>query len=756
MDSKQYKFKGIIEKCIYDTPDFKIYAVAVDKRQYPELKQNKYNNISITGELSSLTLGVEYEITAEEQTNKYGVSYHVINIKRDMPTTAEETYVFLSEILTESQAKTLVENYPTIIQKVRNDDLADIDISKLKGIGEKTFERIKDKIASNFILMDLVIEFKNVLSMNIIKKIYDEYSSIDKLKEKLKSSPYTTLTRISRIGFKTADSIILQLQKENIIDFGYDVKTSPDRCLSCMLYLLEENENEGHTKMNLADLRQQCLKTVPACAEHFVDVVKDDNIYYNKDAMEVSLRKTYECEEYIANVILSNLGKINNVWDFDVEKYRKVGEFELSDEQMQILDVICKSNIAILNGYGGSGKTYSTKGIINMLKDNNKSFRLFSPTGRAAKVLNENTNEPASTIHRGLGYIPPNTWTLNENNQLFTDVVIIDEFSMVDIWLFRRLLAAIDFDRTKLLIIGDNAQLPSVSAGNLLHDFMETKIIPTVTLNKIFRYSSGGLMRVATDTRCCKSYLTNDMKSKATTFGDNQDYMFIDLASEFIPKNVVALYKKLLDNGNSIEDIQVLTAKNVGDCGSVVLNNMIQMVANSNYGSEVNMKVGDTTYYQGDLILQCVNNYNAELVIDPFSKDNDGFGFDDEAATAFVANGETGIIKEIYNTYVIVDFNGIRVKYYRNDMNMVKLGYAISIHKSQGGGFKTVILCTPQSHIFMLNSNLLYVGLTRMKEKLYHLGSLQSVNQAVKKKANLTRHTFMQNLLKNSKNTIDK
>ena len=753
MDSKQYKFKGVIIKCTYNTPDYKIYAIEVSKKDYPDIKQNKYGNVSILGEISDLTLGVEYEITAEEQINKYGTSYKVINLRRDMPTTTEGTYLFLSEILTENQAQVLVENYPTIIQKVKDNDLDDIDLSRLKGIGEKTFEIIKNKIITNFALMDLVIEFKNVLSMSIIKKIYDEYSSIDKLKEKLRSQPYTALTRISRIGFKTADSITLQLQKENIIDFGYDVKTSPDRCLSCILYLLEENENEGHTNMNLADLRQQCLKMVPACAEHFVDVIKDDNIYYNKEDMTVALRKTYETEKYIAETILANVCNTNNVWDYDIEKYRAVGEFELSDEQIQILGVVCKNNIAILNGFAGSGKTASTQGLIKMLKDNNKSFRLFSPTGRAAKVLHENTNEPASTIHRGLGYVPPNNWTFNSEHKLFCDIVIVDEFSMVDIWLFKRLLEAIDFKYTKLLIIGDNAQLPSVSCGNLLHDFMEADIIPTVTLNKIFRYSSGGLMRVATDTRCCKEYLTKDMKAKATTFGDNQDYMFIDLASELIPKNVVALYKKLLDNGSSIEDIQVLTAKNVGDCGSVILNNMIQRVANPNYGSEVNMKVGDTTYYEGDLILQCVNNYNAELVPD---KNDMDWGFTDEPQTAFVANGETGIIKEIYNTYVIIDFSGIRVKYYRSDMNMIKLGYSVSIHKSQGGGFKTVILCSPQSHIFMLNSNLLYVGLTRMKEKLYHLGSLQSVNQAVKKKANLVRHTFMQKLLKNSEITIDK
>ena len=744
-EQKQYKFKGVIIKCTYNTPDFKIYAVDVSKKDYPDIKQNKYNNVSILGELTELTLGVEYEITAEEQTNKYGTSYKVINIRRDIPTTVEGTYLFLSEILTDNQAKVLISNYPDIIQKVKNNDLADIDLSKLKGIGEKTFEKIKDKIITNYCLMELVIEFKNVLSMNIIKRIYDEYSSIEKLKERLKNNPYTTLTRISRIGFKTADSIILQLQKENIIDFGYDVKTSPDRCLSCILYLLEENENEGHTKMNLADLRQQCIKTVPACAEHFVNVIKDENIYYNKENMEVSLRQTYEVEKYIADTIIANLKNANNIWEFDTQKYKKIGLFELSDEQMQILDVVCKNNIAILNGFAGAGKTASTQGIINMLKDNDKSFKLMSPTGRAAKVLHENTNEPASTIHRGLGYVPPNQWTYNEWQKLHCDIVIIDEFSMVDIWLFKKLLDAIDFNHTKLLIIGDNAQLPSVSCGNLLHDFMVANIIPTVTLNRIFRYSSGGLMRVATDTRCCKSYLGNDMKNKATAFGDNQDYIFIDLASELIPKNAVALYKKLLENGSTIEDIQVLTAKNVGDCGSVELNNMIQRIANRNYGSEVNMKVGDTTYYEGDLILQTVNNYDAEMVND--IKD-DIPSFTDEPETAFVANGETGIIKEIYNTYVIVDFNGIYVKYYRNDMNMVKLGYAISIHKSQGGGFKTVILCTPQSHIFMLNSNLLYVGLTRMKEKLYHLGSLQSVNQAVKKKANLTRHTFMQNLLK--------
>ena len=741
----KFKFKGIVERCVYNSPDFKIYAVKVDKSKHPELKQSKYGNVSVLGELTDLIINVEYEFTTIEQESKYGTSYKVLNIKRDLPTTTEETFAFLSEILTENQAKTLIDNYPNILQMVKDNDLGSVDLSKLKGIGEKTFEVIKKKIVDNYCLMELVIEFKNVLSMNMIKKIYDAYPSIEKLKEKLKEKPYVTLTRISRVGFKTADSIVLQLQKENVIDFGYDVKTSADRCLACMLHLLEENENNGNTKMMLTELRKQCLETVPECADHFVNVIKNDYIYYNKERMDVALKRTYDCEKYIADTIIENLNSPNNVWECDIERYRKVGEFELSDEQIQILDLVCKNNITILNGFAGAGKTYSTKGLINLLEDNGKTYLLMSPTGRASKILSENTNRKASTIHRGLGYSPLTGWTHNAENQLMADIIVVDEVSMVDIWLFRNLLEAIDFSSTKLLMIGDSAQLPSVSSGNLLHDFMQSGVIPTTTLNKIFRYSSGGLMKVASDSRCCKPYLTKEMKNKATTFGDNEDYMFIDLPSELIPKNAVALYKKLLQNGYSAEDIQVLTSKNVGDCGTIVLNNMIQRVANPNYGSEVNMKVGDITYYVGDLVLETVNNYRAEIET-RYTEGSEPFG--EETPTAFVSNGEIGTIKEINKSYVVIDFGGIYVKYYRSDMNMIKLGYSTNIFKAQGGGFKIVILCTPQSDVFMLNSNLIYTGLTRMKEKLYHLGTLNTVNTAVKKKANLIRMTFMQNFLK--------
>lgn len=758
---KEYKFSGRVVRNTWDTEDFKIYAIDVDHNKYPAIKQNKYHNVTILGELPTLTEGVEYEIVGYEQDSKYGIGYKVLNIKRDVPTTQEDMYIFLSEILTERQANEIWREYPDIVQRVKENRLDDIDLNKLKGIKEYTFNVIIEKITENFCLADLVIEFQGYLNLSMIKKIYKKYTSIDVLKEKLQQDPYKCLCGLAGVGFKTADGILLDIEKvskENIkkgkppiIKFDSDLRSSPERCLACLLYLLEENEKNGHTKMSLTELRKECLSLVPKCADHFTTAIKTDSIYYNKETLDVSLRKTYDIEYRIAKVLLHNLRKKHeDVWNYDIEKYRNVNGIDISDEQIQYLDDICKYRINILNGAGGTGKSFSTQAAINMFKDNKKTFRLFSPTGKAAKVLADYTKEKAMTIHRGLGYNPScgYPWTINKDNKLKCDVVIVDEFSMVDIFLFEKLLDAIDFKTTRLVLIGDNAQLCSVGCGNLLHDFMETKLIPTVTLTKVFRYGEGGLMKVATDVRFCKTYLSNNMKNTMTKFGTNKDYTFVDLSSEAIPQNVVGLYKKLLSKGYGIEDIQVLTAKNVGDCGTVTLNNMIQKVANPNYGSKVFLKSGDTAFFEGDLIIQKVNNYKAELDTESMDEwEREFYSNQDDKPTAFIANGETGIIKEIYQSYMIIDFDDIMVKYYKSDLSMIGLGYSITIHKSQGSSIKIVILCTPQSHIFMLNSNLLYVGLTRMKEVCYHLGTLQSVNQAVGKKANLTRHTFMQRLL---------
>ncbi len=760
-NEKEVLFKGKIVRPVFESEDYRVYAVDVDKNIYPDIKLTKYGNATIYGEIHELGREIEYEIKAVEQLTKNGWGYKILNIKRNKPTSIDDMYAFLQEILTFNQAKTLYEVYPDIVDRVMNNNLDDIDLNKLHGIKEYTFNVIKNKIVENFCLAELVIEFQGLLSLSMLKKLYEKYPSINMIKKKLRQDPYKCLCGLARVGFITADNILLELEKvskENIennklpiIEFDTDLKTSNHRCLSCMLYLLEKNEEEGHTLMSINDLRNQCIKMVPACCNHFVECMKHESIFYDKESMVVSLNETYKVEKYIAERIIHALIKSKIEWNFDYKKYHIVNGCELSSEQMEIIKNICKYNVCILNGAAGTGKSFVVQAIINMLKNNNKSFKLFSPTGKAAKVLSDYTKEHAMTIHRGLGYIPPDTWTFNDKFKLDCDTLIIDEFSMADIFLFEKVLNAVDFNKTKLLLIGDNAQLPSVSCGNLLHDFMQTNIIPTVTLTKVFRYSEGGLMKVATDVRSCKKYLTN-INNQFTWFGENKDYAFINIENDFIVKNAVALYNKLLSQGYKVEDIQLLTSYKKGDIGALAINNAIQKIANPNYGSTEYMKVGDVIYFKGDQIIQNVNNYHANLFLD-----NNCDWNEEDSKETFIANGETGIVKEVFNNYLIIDFDGTKVKYYRNDMQMVGLGYCITIHKSQGSSIKVVILLTPQSHVYMLNSNLIYVGLTRMKEKCFHLGNISTINQTIKKKANFTRNTFMQNLIKeNYKKLVEK
>lgn len=776
-DKKYIKFKGTVIRDVYTSERFSVYAMDVDANKYPEPRVNKFNNVSICGEIPALTKGVEYEVVGAEEEGKNGISYRVYSIRRDEPLTKQGVRSFLEEITSPNLAYVISEAYPDIIERVKKDRLDDIDFSKMHGVGEKSFEVIVNKINDNFYLSDLAAEFGGILTTNMLRRIYAKYKSVDLLKEKLKKAPYSTLTKVSGIGFKTADDKIIAMQDEGILDFGFDIKTSTDRCLSCIVYLLKQNEdNEGNTKMNLVELRKQVINMTPSCADRFTEAISDDSIYYDKNRLEIALRKTHDREQDIADKVFNNLHN-DNVWECDAEKYRNVGDFDLSDEQLSVVDMICENNICILNGFAGSGKTASTKAVINMLEDKDKTYILMSPTGKAAKVLSELTGRHASTIHRALGY-NGKEWCLNKYNNIYADIIIVDEVSMVDVNLFWHLLDAIDFARTKLLMIGDNAQLPSVGCGNLLHDFMASKLIPTVTLTKIFRYGDGGLMKVATDVRMGRSYLDGSMKGGVTPFGDSKDYVFTDMPSEKTVQNAVAVYKKLLDKGNSVEDVQVITAKNVGEYGTVKLNSMLQKVANPNYGSNNFFKCGEELYFIGDLVIECANNYKAPLSPSYMSKDelianiNDvmGLGFaskdeedkknaleefdmekmirNDKWPTAFVANGETGIIKQIGKNVVDIDFDGIVVRYSMEMMNLIKLGYAITCHKSQGSSINNVILLTPQSDIFMLNSNLLYVGCTRARNKCLHLGSVDTVNKVIKKKANLTRHTFMQQMLK--------
>ena len=751
-DNDNLWFKGEVVRNVYKSGDFKIYAMEVDRYKYPFLEFNSFGNISILGDLPELSTGVEYEIEAKREDGKYGASYRVRSIRRNQPLTRDGVRSFLEEITSVDRAYVLSEAYPDIIERVKQNRLDDIDLNILPGIGEKSFNIIVDKITENFYLSDIVAEFNGVLSFTVVRKLYEQYDSVDMVRSKLLDKPYKTLTDVPGIGFKKADAMIITMQDEGILDFEYDIRTSEDRCYACMMYLLDQNENDGNTKMDIVELKHQVDELAPECTRMFVHAINTPDIYYSKLNREVAKKYTHDVEELIANKVINNLDRDDNKWDCDTEKYRNVGEFELSDEQLSVLDMVCNVPICILNGSAGSGKTSSMHALINMLDNVDKSYKLMSPTGKAAKLLSEVTGRPAQTIHRGLGYNPTGVWGFNCDNPLDVDVIIVDEVSMVDVSLFSRLIEAIDFSGTKLLMIGDNAQLPSVGCGNILHDFMTSGLIPTVTLSKIFRYGEGGMLKVATDIRMCKPYMNASMRGKVTGFGKNSDYTFIDVEQKDIAKQVVGIYKKLLNGGCSINDVQVITAKNIGEYGTDKYNKLLQQVANPNCGNNEFFKQGETYYYVGDLVMQCSNNYHAktsELVMEPedieFFRENKEIQWPDN----FVANGESGVVLNVDKDFIDIDFgNNIVVRYNHTDAQAIKLGYAITTHKSQGSGFDNVILITAKADTYTLNSNLLYVGCTRSKKRCFHVGSIDTVNKVIKKKENMSRKTFMQQMLR--------
>lgn len=745
MENNIAEFKCVPERAVYISDGFKIYGCSINSFEYPDIKINKYNCATIKGNLSELNLGVDYLVKAKEVSDAHGIGYEVINIKREKPTTLAATRNFLYEILTPNQTDVLLEAYPDIVDRIMNNKLEDVDLSKTKGIKDYTFNVIKAKVIENFKLAEIVEEFKGLFNLSTVKKLYDKYTSVDKIKEVIREEPYQCLCRLGGIGFKTADSLLLTLDKEAkdckekgkkpVLFFGFDLVTSYQRAKACVDFLLDENENEGNTYIHIGELKRKFDTLVPDAKQNLPLILKGDNdVVFDRDAMSVCKKETYETEKYIAERIKDALA-INTEWECDCSKFQKLDGFQLTEDQCKTSEYMCKHNMVMLVGYGGSGKSSSTKAFVDMLNEYHKTHILLAPTGRAAKVLSGFTNENAMTIHRGLAYMPPNDWSFNEENKLQYDVVIVDEFSMVDIFLFRHLLEAIDFNKTKLLLIGDDAQIPSVGAGNVLYDLLKYESIPTITLDKVFRYGKGGLSTVATDTRTSTEYLDKE-KSGMQVFGEDQSYIFMPMLQDKLVGYTVKLYQTLLQKGYNIEDIAILSCYNVGDYGTVALNKNIQSAVNPNPDGKI--VFGDTEFRLNDIVMNYTNDYKAILYNEEFIDDKN---------TTFIANGESGKVVKILKGAMVIDYDGTLIYCPKGSMKNIRLAYAISTHKSQGGQFKVVILLTPRAHTFMLNSNLLYVGESRAKEKCYHLGEIKTINTALKKKENFDRKTMLKAFL---------
>ncbi len=285
---------------------------------------------------------------------------------------------------------------------------------------------------------------------------------------------------------------------------------------------------------------------------------------------------------------------------------------------------------------------------------------------------------------------------------------------MCDIFLFNSLLNAIDFNKTKLLLIGDNAQLPSIGAGNVIYDLIKSGCVPINSLNTVFRIDNGGILTAATKARSSTPFLKASHSPQI--IGNDESYIFIPSSESDTLQKLKTLYKKLLRCGYLPKDILILSAYNKDNLGTNIINNLIQPIANKNCEQRnkcitLNFKGNKPRFYEGDLVIQTRNNYKAKTAYTHLQ---------DCQNTVFIPNGEIGIIKSIEGSIMVIDFDENTVAYNRLDLNHINLAYSISIHKSQGGCAKVVLLVTPKSHTFMLNSNLLYVAITRAYQKVFN------------------------------------
>lgn len=654
--------------------------------------------------------------------------------------------------------KNLLDIYPNVINLMLEDITP--DLSKVKYVKKRRYEQLKNKVLEQKDLLILNFKLKDLFPFALLeklKKYYCDYFKasdvlINYIVKQLITQPYSTLCQLKGIGFIKADKILLNANFYEDTIWTYDLRSSVQRCTSFIIWYLI-NQLVGSTYVNISDLKRIMIYKygLDGCVKQF-DRALQDNKLTMFDNDKIMLTTAYLEEYNISKFIKHALLKTSEIhYDINIDKYKNIESFTLSEDQLKILELVNKYQLILLNGYAGTGKSSSIKALINMLEDNNKTYKILAPTAKAAKQISIYTNRPASTIHYLLCKDMPNfdngvkdrseyEQAINidfvkskSDEYLDYDIIIIDETSMLSIQLFNILIKYINPEKTKLLLIGDSYQLPSIQSGNLYQDLLDIENIPKITLNKIFRYNEDGLITVATNIRLGKKYLTDATIQK---IGNSYEFHQFDNVPDMI-NGALNKYVELLSNGDSIQDIAILTAKNIGNSGTNIINSCIQKIINpiDEFDDTIAIKIDNQTirFKENDIVMNIKNNYNAKPLNDP------------EENKVLIANGQIGTVKciNVLNNTMIVEIDNDKFEFNYEDICNLRLAYCFTVHKAQGSQFKNVIYLTSNEDMFMTNSNLLYVAVTRAQTKCYHYGARHVINYKINEKENLKRNTTL-------------
>lgn len=718
--------EGIYKRTIFSNSDngYLVGLIKVTDNDIDASLNNK--TITFTGYFNDINIEDNLRLVGTfTRHNKYGEQFSTNSYEIIMPTTENSIISFLSSGI----FKGIGENKAKKIYEALGDDCINIisnDIDALvgiKGISKKNREDIYNTLLEYSDNLEIIVKLNEYgFNSKDSTTLYHKYKNkvIDLIDEDI----YNLVNEDTNFGFKKIDNLALKLDYSND-----DIR----RIKAGIIYVINEVVNTvGDTYLYKSEIYNYLKRALLVILEEdyfdkaISELIKEDKIVLIDN--KYYLKKVYDAECNIAK-------RISYLVNLDDNKYKKLNELLLNNEKKYNIDYNSEQeeaiknsfikNVLVITGGPGTGKTTIIKSIVSIYQELFKLDReelyekvtLLAPTGRASKRIMETVNMPASTIHRFLKWNKEtNKFGVNEHNKVHTDIVIVDEASMVDTYLLDNLLKGLRFD-TKLILVGDVNQLPSVGSGQILKDIIDTNKVPVVKLEKLYRQeANSNIITLAYDVN--NGIYDNSIFNNYDdlTYIKTDSYNLIDKFSELCYTYKDYDYNELIMMAPMYKTIN----------GIDNLNNIAREIFNPKDNSKHEIVIGDTLYRENDKVIEQVNmpDYN-------------------------VFNGDIGIITEIDKdkNEITVNYDGNIVKYTKSNYTNFKLGYVISIHKSQGSEFKVVIMVLLNEFNRMLYRKLLYTGITRAKQNLYILGEEEAIKKAINNNELLKRKTSLYEMI---------
>ncbi len=732
------ELEGEIAEIIYKN-EINSYCIAV-------LNTTDGTEITIVGYLPFINIGDTLKLHGKMvEHQEYGEQFKVDTFEKMMPQglDALERYLANGSIkgIGPSTAKKIIETFGEDTINVFK--LEPAKLAQIKGITKEKAYEMSQSFIENWEVWQIVgFLDKFGVGPQSAETIYKKLgpNSI----EEIQSNPYILVDLINKVNFNQIDKMAL--------DIGMEYNNEK-RIRSGIKHALTLATYNGHCAVIYDNLIKFVNELLGVREEEIEDVLinmkaKEELVIEDRENEEwVYLSSYYMAEKNVAEKLIKldqckNIKKIDK-FKKELELFEKKSNIELSEKQKEAIKKINDHNICVITGGPGTGKTTIIKTIIELFKHNGMKPVLCAPTGRAAKRMTEATGEEAKTLHRLLeigSIVSEDTQNVNTNLSVApidADIIIVDEMSMVDIFLMNYLCKAI-YNGTKLVLVGDTDQLPSVGPGNVLKDIIQSEKITTIVLNKIFRQAAQSKIII-------NSHRVNDGESFITKEEINEindkyleDFFYIDETNKTkILNQVLSLSGERLKKYGDydlLQNIQVITPTKKGELGTKELNQLLQATVNPISETKKEKKFGDSIFREGDRVMQVKNNYEMYWERkNPLLETGSG-----------VFNGEFGTIQKIneHEKQIQIKFDDEKIAWYAfNELEQIEHAYAITVHKAQGSEFDVVIMVIGPSAPMLLTRNLLYTGMTRAKKLLIMIGNKNIIDFMIKNADNKRRNT---------------